>query len=245
MSDTATSRRLFSSRESITLAIFLLLAAVGVSSTITIKAALYQNEVTAVLAQSGYSEALAQNVRGQLQDQSATISSIRSKLIELTSPSVTLGSTELNRKAGAILNQIDDVDRTNKNSEEGVRMLYDNIRALNPPRPTALNFASSANAAEQKKGDKSAPTVVQTPTPLPSVQTPTQPPSAVAHPSKMGDLRWFLWALLGVPFFMGLIALYHINSANQKAQDFCIATVGGVLGYYFGLGSSAFAVVLG
>src|ERR1700736_2637475 len=103
MSDTATSQRLFSSRESITLAIFLLLAAVGVSSTITIKAALYQNEVTAVLAQSGYSEALAQNVRGQLQDQSATISSIRSKLIEFTSPSVTLGSTELNRKAGAIL----------------------------------------------------------------------------------------------------------------------------------------------
>jgi hypothetical protein len=236
MSETAgTQQRLVFSRRSIILTFLVLLAAGGISSTVVIKAAMYQNQVVAALSQSDYSTALALNVRNQLQNQSAAISGLRNQLNELASP--TSGPpANVSQKAGAILDTIDDVDRANRNSDEAVKMWYDNLRTLIPPKPTALELTSRAYAAEQKKSDKSTSTPVQNPQP---------PPPPIEHPSKLGDLRWFLWALLAVPFFIGLLALYNVNSANAKAQDFCIATVGGVLGYYFGLGSSAFAVVLG
>jgi hypothetical protein len=111
--------------------------------------------------------------------------------------------------------------------------------ANTPQRHATINFPLIDRAYGKDEPKKASPKF----TPSPIVSAPL--PQASHTPDKLEKLSPFLWAFLVIPLIFGVAAFCCLFSSQPKVQDFGIATLNGVVGYFFGLGAGGFAIGFG
>ena len=237
MSEAPSQRREYSKDFLLWIAVALLFAAIfgGIA---LVYATLHQKEqADALSAKEQYDESFLLAMRGQIEQQATIIASLRSSLSPIVASSIADNLRD-------ILTALAEIDRSNRQTAAILGEWHSTSVALNPTRLT-LNVSpmGAAYAAEQKqkKMDKQPPPA-NVGMPGPPLIPPPQPES---HESKLKALKPFLWAFIVVPLLFGYGAFRNVNSQNTRTQDFAFATIAAVLGYYFGLGSGAFAVAFG